>query len=190
MWAAARETLIIIFIGTISLVPAIFIIVFGSLLSAPARLSSIFAPDQQEDEERVSVPTFYSIHDEGTVDDLTPFVATIIASIFGGVHCAGWFFTYPSHAEELIWRICSTFTAALPWPMIATKLLYDREEDDGDIVSCSCLSVILLIPVMIVCAMAYVVARLLLLGEAFAALRFLPPEARAVVQWVEFLPHI
>jgi hypothetical protein len=169
-------------------------LIVSSPLVATARVFEIFHPDQTEDEKLASVNMFYSIHDEDTHDNLTPFVTTIIASIFGCLHCAGWFFTYPSHAEMLIWRICSTFTAVLPWPMILTKFLKDDQENDGSIDSWACicgiLLLLILVPTMILSACLYIIARLLLLGEAFAALRFLPPEARAVVEWIEFLPHI
>jgi len=129
-------------LGILALVISIFggiLFTVSSPFVATARVSEVFKPDQTEDEKLASVTMFYSIQEEDTPDNLTPFVTMIIASIFGWLHCAGWFFTYPSHAEKLIWRICSTFTAVLPWAMIITKMFLDDQEKDDSIDSWACI---------------------------------------------------
>src|SRR6266545_270641 len=43
-------------------------------------------------------------------------IIPMFGSVFGGLHCVGWYFTFPSGAERLIWRIASltvTFTPIL-----------------------------------------------------------------------------
>ena len=38
----------------------------------------------------------------------------LVALIFGGIHCIGWSFHFPSHAEQLLWRMSSIAITANP----------------------------------------------------------------------------
>jgi hypothetical protein len=45
-------------------------------------------------------------HDYAT--PLTLFIGSIlVATVFGGIHCIGWSFDFPSYTEQLLWRISS-----------------------------------------------------------------------------------
>ncbi|KDR77200.1 hypothetical protein GALMADRAFT_435458 [Galerina marginata CBS 339.88] len=141
-----------------------------------------------------TVSTFYATaNDASPTDDLLIQSATwTSAALFGGLHCAAWFFTFPSDAELLVWRVCSAAISIIPLGILTMYIAdfrYRKAESNsrtkklfGILVDLLFYS-LLLLPI-------YAAARLLLLGEAFATLRYLPPDALAVVDWATFLPHI
>ena len=101
-------------------------------------------------------------------------VTVIVAILFGGIHCAGWNFPFPSHAELIIWRVSSLIILIVPCtiPVIAEPVGTIR------------VAVLAFVVVM------YVLARLTLFVEAFIALRHLPRGAYAVVEWTALLLHM
>jgi len=59
--------------------------------------------------------TFYPEWDEGSIDRRHfTMVVTGIASAFGGIHCIGWSFTFPSSAERTLWRVASISITSVP----------------------------------------------------------------------------
>ncbi|KAF8950047.1 hypothetical protein BDZ97DRAFT_1934681 [Flammula alnicola] len=116
----------------------------------------------------------------------------IMGTIFGAIHCAGWNFSFPSHAEVLLWRASSLVIAGVPLAMalifLVQKLAFPQElfvKRGWNIVLLFLMDFVLNIG-----GTLYIVARFALMAEAFAALRDLPPAAKAVVRWSSFLPHI
>ena len=129
----------------------------------------------------MKVPTFYSMENE-MMDQLGFFIFfPVVGVIFGGIHCAGWFFDFPSSDEGMLWRVSSavlTGSAVLiPLLMLLVVIDYSQFNRFG-------------IPVLIIILLAYVVSRLLLLVEAFISLRHLTPGMVALVKWTSFIPHI
>jgi len=56
------------------------------------------------------VPTFYAPITTSDVNGpliLVYFVLPVVAVLFGGLHCIGWNFDFPSHTEQLLCRIAS-----------------------------------------------------------------------------------
>lgn len=55
------------------------------------------------------VGTFYAgmSLDDGDAD-IAVVAASVIAALFGAIHCIGWIFAFPSHMEQLLWRITIT----------------------------------------------------------------------------------
>jgi hypothetical protein len=49
--------------------------------------------------EAKQVPTFYSGQLSAMEETLAGSAVMIIAAIFGGIHCIGWSFEFPSHTE-------------------------------------------------------------------------------------------
>ncbi|KAJ3860778.1 hypothetical protein EV359DRAFT_48493 [Lentinula novae-zelandiae] len=101
--------------------------------------------------------------------------------IFGAIHCAAWAFIFPTQVEQTLWRIFSLIVTFVPLALICTDLWKDKL--DGDIENI--VSIILCFVVFF-----YVLARLGLIVQAFLALRSLPTNSFAIVEWVNFLPHI
>ena len=137
----------------------------------------------------MKVPTFYS--SSKVEDDLVAYIVfvPVVGAVFGGIHCAGWFFNFPSSDEALLWRVCSvvlTGTAfLLPILMLLFSILDDDLAPEG-----SFLWAYLFLPVVAIILLVYVVSRLLLLVEAFISLRHLTPGMLALVKWTSFIPHI
>jgi hypothetical protein len=113
------------------------------------------------------------------------FWASIIAVVFGAIHCAGWAFIFPSEKELALWRISSTITTGVPFLMALFALFVILS---GSRMLKYDLSAFLF-PLYFGTAF-YVGARLLLLTEAFISLRNLPLSAYQAVEWATFLPHI
>ncbi|KAH9959090.1 hypothetical protein BC827DRAFT_527183 [Russula dissimulans] len=129
------------------------------------------------DEKRVS--TFYPC-DWG---DITygPFLVIITASAFGGIHCIGWSFTFPSSIERTLWRAASVSITSVPFPLALPTLLADHVPDR------------LANMTLFLCGLQlflYVLSRFVLLVLPFLCLRSLPPTAYHVVHWTSFIPHV
>ncbi|KAF8961567.1 hypothetical protein BDZ97DRAFT_1664036 [Flammula alnicola] len=117
----------------------------------------------------------------------------LIGMVFGAIHCAGWNFLFPSHAELILWRISSLVITAVPLSIASADFYFTRMPDQTSnfveqvwrgpidfIITCG----------ISVCILMYILARFTLLAEAFVALRDLSPSTLAVVRWTSFLPHI
>ncbi|KDR77193.1 hypothetical protein GALMADRAFT_120316 [Galerina marginata CBS 339.88] len=142
-----------------------------------------------------TVSTFYASTDYITfLTDglLVPSFTWTVAALFGGLHCAAWFFVFPSHAESMIWRVCSAAVLIIPVGILLGFILNFFEDNatpnSGKQIFFRVLQYPLALAVF--CLPVYVAARLILLAEAFVALRYLPSGALDVVDWLSFLPHI
>ena len=132
----------------------------------------------------MKVPTFYATEPKWeTFGDGVPrlICMPVFGGVFGGIHCAGWFFDFPSSAEAMLWRVSSAVLTVVAFlsPIIIALLakLSDFQEYFAVVVS----AIIILV---------YVVSRLLLVVEAFVSLRHLTPGMLALVKWTSFIPHI
>ncbi|KAH9959070.1 hypothetical protein BC827DRAFT_1135276 [Russula dissimulans] len=114
-------------------------------------------------------------------------VIAVIASAFGGIHCIGWSFIFPSSTEKKLWHVASVSITSIPVPLFLLQFLIesgllDDVNDRGGlwiILPCSVLHLFL-----------YVLSRLVLLILPFLCLRSLPPAAYHTVHWTSFIPHI
>ena len=134
----------------------------------------------------MKVPTFSDIENHG--GRLRNYLFfPIVGVIFGGIHCAGWFFYFPSSDEAMLWRISSAIIAGIPFltPLVASLLFGFHELTHWHLVPLEFLP-----PLGIIALLVYVVSRLILLVEAFISLRHLTPGMLAVVKWTSFIPHI
>ena len=135
------------------------------------------------DEDAIQVPTFYA----PPLKEVNRFfwvriTAIIVAALFGGIHCAGWNFPFPSHAELMIWRLSSLAIIIVPCTFVPTIV----ERFMGiDTITTAANIFLLAFGIGI-----YVVARLILFVEALTSLRHLPPGAYAAVEWTAFLLHM
>ena len=135
----------------------------------------------------MKVPTFYSTRQDGS-EHAFIFFMSVVGVVFGGIHCAGWSFNFPSSDEAMLWRVCSVILTGIVFllPMFVSLInflvenLHSPDERSGFFLVVFCTIVLL----------AYVVSRLLLLVEAFISLRHLTPGMLALVKWTSFIPHI
>ena len=137
------------------------------------------------------MPTFYSTSSKEGLGDTMAFIfcMPVVGVVFGGTHCAGWFFNFPSSDEAMLWRVSSAVLTGIAFllPFFSTfvGILLLRNSNSCNLrqrdFSVAVLSIILLV---------YVVSRLLLLVEAFISLRHLTPGMLALVKWTSFILHI
>jgi len=133
----------------------------------------------------LKVPTFYSSTSNDDINDVTYFFMMSGAGVvFGGIHCIGWYFNFPSSVEGMLWRVSSAVLTGIAFllPLLAASLEAFKSADK--------LSKRFLIFVFMTSLLVYVISRLLLLVEAFISLRHLTPGMLALVKWTSFIPHI
>ena len=145
------------------------------------------------------VPAFYSPKSES--DDYSVFIIIpVFGSMFGGLHCLAWNFTYPKHVEKIIWRIASLTIALTPVTclvlsvimVLAQKVLLrggGKMEDTMTKISGSSVVAWTLLIMTLAPIGMYMVARLVLLVEAVALLWRQPANVFQDVVWTKFLPN-
>ena len=194
---------LILILGTI-MIPFILAISFSILLTLVFAILGIImcirwiamfntAESEIRGDGNMKVPTFYASESarmsEATAGESIAFFfcVPIVGVVFGGIHCAGWYFDFPSNAEAMLWRVSSAVLTGiaflLPIFAIFAKFLSQFIDSDNlqEQLAFAFFSIILLV---------YVVSRLLLLVEAFISLRHLTPGMLALVTWTSFIPHI
>ena len=109
----------------------------------------------------------------------------LVATVFGGIHCIGWSFDFPSHTEQLLWRISSISITAIPLGIVCLAgigAVMERFASGLFEYSASML-ILLLTPL-------YIISQVLLLVLSLTTLRSLPSSAFQTVEWTTFLPHV
>ncbi|PVH80741.1 hypothetical protein DL98DRAFT_515134 [Cadophora sp. DSE1049] len=100
------------------------------------------------------------------------------SSIFGGIHCAAWNFSFPTGVERLLWRVTSCYCVAyifIWYGLFVSSTLLGAPWFRRWSVRAA--------------ASLYVLARFYLLVEVFRALAFLPPDAYTST-WSSSIPHV
>jgi hypothetical protein len=139
---------------------------------------TMFAADDDDDDD----PFFMWKNDD---QYSRAFIGVLVVSmIFGGIHCIGWSFPFPSHTEQLLWRIPSIVITSVPLFIVVTVFNADIFNDLPVIVKFPIIVLFILSPFL------YLLARGVLLVLAFMALRSLPASALQTVEWTSFLPHV
>ena len=131
----------------------------------------------------MKVPTFYSACKDKDGDEVAYiFFISVVGVVFGGIHCAGWFFYFPSTDEAMLWRVSSAILTGIAFLLPLFFYLIMEASSDG--------FRWLVFITGVLAFIAYVVSRLFLLVEAFISLRYLTPGMLALVKWTSFIPHI
>jgi hypothetical protein len=111
-----------------------------------------------------------SIKLEGWRNYVPSTTAFLMATIFGGIHCIAWYFTFPGLLDQFLWRVGAAAVTGLP---IAGTLIR-----------------FMMSPFAVFVGGSYVVGRLILLMLMFATVRNLPPGAYLTVSWTSIVPHL
>ena len=117
-------------------------------------------------------------------------LGAVIATIFGGIHCVAWSFQFPSHTEQLLWRIASLSITCLPTVLVFWAPMANLVNEEKMPVWLFVLSVLLGLIVIVGSMILYVLSRVALLVIALTSLRSLPPGAHETVHWTTFIPHV
>jgi hypothetical protein len=154
-------------------VKAVFSIVFGPFWF-------MITADEDDDDD----DTFFVGENEDDDRQVKAFLGALVVSmVFGGIHCIGWLLFFPSHTEQLLWRISSVAITGIPLYFMVIGLIATID-NIPDIVKILIVILFLLSPIL------YLLARVALLVLAFMALRSLPHSALQTVQWTTFIPHV
>jgi hypothetical protein len=54
-------------------------------------------------------------------------VIAVIASAFGGIHCTGWSFIFPSSTEKKLWHVASVSITSIPVPLFLLLFLFESD---------------------------------------------------------------
>ena len=179
---------LILFLGTI-MIPVILALTLSILLALVFAIPGVFMcirwlgmlglQDSQAGD--MKTPIFYATDFTTGEEEAQFFCVPVVGAVFGGIHCVGWFFDFPSSAEAMLWRVSSAVLTGIAFltPIIIVFLLLLSGFQKYFAVAVS--TIIILV---------YVLSRLLLIVEAFISLRHLTPGMLALVKWTSFIPHI
>lgn len=139
-------------------------------------------------EDEIFSMVFYS--EDANVRSLLS-TSSIAGTLFGVVHCLAWYFSFPSHVEQVMWR-----TASLGLVVSCVATLYTVVFRELNFVVYGFWYAVtekLLSLGFALCGLSsfvYPVARITILVLAMVSLRSLPTSAFDTIDWVEFVPHI
>ncbi|KAF8657423.1 hypothetical protein AX16_002220 [Volvariella volvacea WC 439] len=155
-----------------------FVAVFGPLLD--------MITEEGGESRSTSVHSFYAAGMAANDQNLAVISASVIGTLFGGIHLIGWNFQFPTLTELWLWRVSSLILTVVPLNLALTAGLFIIQ--DHLILRSICelfryLSFFL-------CPPLYFTARIILLFLSFFTLRALPDLAYQNVRWTSFIPHI
>jgi hypothetical protein len=119
------------------------------------------------------------------------FAVIIGGTLFGGLHCLAWDFSFPTYWEALTWRISSIMISVLPSLSIVPLSLWIRINPwfmDAEQKVSPSTRVILELVLVMAFIVPYCLARVFLMFEIFRSLFFLPPDA-FIDTWSGPFPH-
>ena len=134
------------------------------------------------------VPRFWANSTE--YDSIGAYFAMVgVGVCFGAIHCIAWHFSFPTHAELLIWRVSCVAITAVPIYTPLTLFLAVCISNMGSKVIGVIFGIFGILSISSAFIL-YIVARVFTLVLAFTSLRDLPPGAFDTVHWTTFIPHI
>lgn len=132
----------------------------------------------------------------GTEGLIMGMVLRCASMTYGAVHIAAWNDHFPSSIEKYLWRTSAIYIAAsgLLWIFINLLAHFSKTIDQHwyRVVALRAhwTSYLVLGFLCSVCGVAYAVARIFLVGEAFISTRKLPVAAYATTDWTQNIPHL
>ncbi|KAG2048168.1 hypothetical protein BDR06DRAFT_943337 [Suillus hirtellus] len=132
---------------------------------------------------KLRVPTFDGSIKLKPLDMMIIQLAALsMATVFGGIHCLAWFFTFVTHQEQLLWRICALAITGTPWLLFFAIFTFDSAH--------KMVLTFITFPILLVSIPLYIVARAIILVLMFTTLRHLPADAYQAVSWISLVPHL
>ena len=139
----------------------------------------------------MKIPTYYAAEWESeSAGEVVAylFCMPVVGGAFGGIHCVGWFFNFPSSAEAMLWLVSSAVLTGIAFLLpILFFFVAGLSEDSINHTNQREFFVMAFFSIFL---LGYLLSRLLLLVEAFISLRHLTPGMLALVKWTSFIPHI
>lgn len=134
------------------------------------------------------VPAFGYLEITGriTVSDLLVLTCfSVLSGSFGVIHCLGWNSYFPSHVEQIFWRV-----AALTVTVLAVISIFMIAFEAFRVQSMPANLQPTIAFIYVLAFFLYICARISLIALAFLALRDLPLTAYQTPSWTNFLPHL
>ncbi|KAL2061799.1 hypothetical protein VTL71DRAFT_7177 [Oculimacula yallundae] len=147
-------------------VPADLRAVVAKNFTAHARITSWYMPAVNESHSS----------EWGPYDHMCVF---LVGTVFNGIHCAAWKFTFPTATEALLWKICTCIMLGVIYLWVPISGLTYCLPNRGWAKS---------LPYWIA-TLLYFLARMYLLVEVFFGMRSLEPAMFLTVEWTEYIPH-
>ena len=104
---------------------------------------------------------------------------------FGAVHCIMWNFTFPTHTEQVLWRMASLTMAIMPGFALAAIAYLYLASDGATIPHPAALT-----RASFAIAFLYVICRLIVVVLMLLSLRSLPAGVYDEVCWTSLIPHL
>jgi hypothetical protein len=149
-----------------------------------------------------SVPTFYSGKPNHPVDLLPSlYVPSAVGIVFGAIHFIAWSYSFPSHTEQLLWRLSSVIMVGVPacilvgsWLAFLLDGLRHRRNRSSIMEICHNLALLVCVffafAFFVLGPLLYVFARVTAFVLAFKTLSSLPVSAFQTILWTKWIPHI
>ncbi|KAG1732850.1 uncharacterized protein EDB91DRAFT_1057858, partial [Suillus paluster] len=106
-----------------------------------------------------------------------------MGTIFGGIHCTAWFYTFPTYQERVLWRVSSIYITFTQWFHLLAYLLFIPKTEQKKTLR---LSFIVMFPGIVL----YIAARVIIFTVMVTTLRSLRPDAFETVSWANLVPHL
>jgi len=149
------------------------------------------------------VPTFYAPETSNEFN-LRILVVTLCGIVFGGLHVAGWNFTYPTNIEKKLWHVASLIMvlntpSSICMALVITivrkqisNMVRDSNEQRPRFARIMLEFIILRLLTLVgyVMLVQGIIARLALIVQSLVLLRRPPPSALLSVDWTKFIPHL
>jgi len=114
-------------------------------------------------------------------------VFAVFGVLFGGLHCIGWHFTFPTVFERNLWRASSLAITVIPFIVAPIDYVLENFKLNKGFSQVLRLALDLIMTILL---FVYVPARLSLIAQALALLRDQPQSAFIAVDWTKYIPHI
>ena len=134
------------------------------------------------------------------IRDMSGFIMGMVvwtaSMAYGGVHAAAWNGHFPSRMEMWLWRASSICIAGSGFTWILINLLarmfkgFEAYWEKVQSLRAHWTSLVALGSLATLCGLAYLLARIFLVVEAFISLRKLPAAAFETLEWTQLFPHL
>lgn len=103
----------------------------------------------------------------------------LVGTVFNGIHCAAWTFTFPTPTESLLWKISVCIMLGIIYLWVPMAGITWRLPNRSRLKSVQ----------YWIATWAYFMARIYLLVEVFFGMRAVEPRVFLTVNWSQYMPH-
>ncbi|PVF91975.1 hypothetical protein CPB86DRAFT_666863, partial [Serendipita vermifera] len=124
----------------------------------------------------------------------------IVGTVFGAIHCIAWLYPFPSHVEQVLWRLSSIAIIGVPallFIAMGVGIILGRVEERFPetrwlYLVVQVIEYIIVYPLLFILfflgPLLYVVSRVVTFVLAFKTLSSLPADAFHTIPWTKWIP--